>query len=90
MLGRHRREIVERLVRAGDDAGGRDVVAQNAAVDHLRKKRRLRNQFVQQVGDVLLPVRHEGFVVPRAPAEVTTTAFLLVAPPLPTGERTRE
>ena len=76
IVGRHRREIVERLVGAGDDAGGRDVVAENAAIDHLREERRLRDQLVQQVRDVLLPVRHERLVVARASAEGDDNGFL--------------
>ena len=69
IVGRHRREVVECFVGAGDNAGGGNVVAEDAAIHHLGKEGGLRNQLVQQVGNVFLPVRHERLVVASAAAE---------------------
>ena len=68
---------------ARDDAGGRDIVPQNAAVHDLGEERGLRHEFVQQVGDILLAVGHEGFVVARASAEGDDDGFLRFAATMP-------
>src|SRR5581483_166672 len=69
MFGRNRCKVVERLVNARREAGGGNVVAENAAVHDLRKERGLWREFGQQVRDVLLSRWRKGFVVARAAAE---------------------
>src|SRR5262245_54618022 len=59
-------EVVDRFIDAGGQARGRNVVAQNAAIDNLREKGRLRNQFLHQVRNVLLAFRSERFLIPGA------------------------
>ena len=43
ILGRKRGEIIYRLINAGCQAGGCDVVAQNSAIHYLREESRLRD-----------------------------------------------
>src|ERR1700745_119574 len=56
-------EVVNRLVDAGGETGCRDVVAKDTAIDHLREESGLRNQFLDQVRDVLLAFGSEGFLI---------------------------
>jgi hypothetical protein len=44
-------------------------VAENAAVQHLSEKGRLRNELIQQMRNVLLTFWHEGLFVTRAAAK---------------------
>ena len=69
IVGRNGGEVIERFIDAGGDAGGGDVVAENAFIDDVGEEGGLRDEFVQQVRDVLLAIGHEGFVVARAAAE---------------------
>ena len=62
-------EIVECLVSAGGEAGRRDVVAENSAIDDLREKRGLRNHLAHHVRDIFLAFGSEGFLIARAAAE---------------------
>ena len=62
-------EVVEGLVAAGDDAGGRDVVSEDAAVHYLGKERPLRDELAEQVRDVLLAFEREGLLIAGASAE---------------------
>src|SRR6185437_7282850 len=69
MVRRHGGEVVEGFVDAGSETCCSHVVAEHAAVDHLREESRLRDQFVQKVRDILLSFRHKGFFVASAAAE---------------------
>jgi hypothetical protein len=44
-------------------------MAEDAFVDDVGEERGLRDEFIEEVRDVLLAIRHEGFVVARAAAE---------------------
>ena len=63
------RKVVEGLVDASGEAGGGDVVAEDAPIHYLGEEARLGDEFVHQVRNVFLPFGGEGFLVARAPAE---------------------
>src|SRR5690349_10108609 len=65
MLRRERSEVVDRLIDARSEAGGRDVMSEDSAVDHLRKKCRLRNQLPHQVRNIFLALRRKRLLIPR-------------------------
>src|SRR6266478_5808342 len=69
MLRRERSEIVDRLIDARSEAGGRDVMSEDSAVHHLRKKRGLRDQLSHQMRNIFLPLRRKRLLIPRTPAE---------------------
>src|SRR5713101_9015982 len=69
MLRRERSEIVDRLIDARSEAGGRDVMSEDSAVHHLRKKRGLRNQLPHQMRNIFLPLGRESLLVSRSTAE---------------------
>src|SRR5205085_1798469 len=58
-----------RLVDAGGEAGGGDVVAKDSAIHHLSEEGGLRDQFPHQVGDIFLAFRGEGFLIARTATE---------------------
>src|SRR5579883_97842 len=62
-------EIVEGFVGAGGEAGGGDVMAENAAIDNLSKEGGLRNELLHQVGDVFLAFGSKSFLIASAAAE---------------------
>ncbi len=62
-------KVIKRLVGAGGERGGSNIVTEDAAINDLREKRSPRQKTVQQVGDVLLTIRHERFLVARAATE---------------------
>src|SRR5690349_6459449 len=63
MFRREGSKIVDGLIYAGCEAGGRDVVAQDSAVDHLREEGGLRDELPHKVWDVLLAFGSKGFLV---------------------------
>ncbi len=66
---RLRDEVVEGFVAPGDDAGGRNVVAEYAAVHHLRKECSLRDELIQKMRNVLLAFGGEGLLIASAAAK---------------------
>ena len=64
-----RGEIVEGFIGAGGEAGGGDIVAEDAAVDDLREEGRLRDKLLHQVGDIFLSFGSEGFLIAGAAAK---------------------
>src|SRR5579859_580875 len=69
VLRRKRRKVVDGFIDAGGEAGSSHVVAKYAAVDDLREKSALRNQFLHQMRDILLTLRRESFLVACAAAK---------------------
>src|ERR1700722_10898255 len=69
MLRRYGGEVIQSLVNAGRQTGGRYIVAKDALIHYLREKARLRDKFPQHVGDIFLPFGSEGLLVARASAE---------------------
>ena len=63
MLRRQRGEVVDRFVDAGGEAGGSDVVAEDAAIDDLCKECGLRNQFADEVRNIFLAFWRERFLI---------------------------
>src|SRR5712692_5445875 len=76
---RQRSKIVDRLVDPGSQAGRSDVVPQNPAIHHLRKKSRLRNQLPHQVRNILLPLRRKRLLIPRPAPKRDDDNLLLLA-----------
>jgi len=72
----NRGEVVEVFIDAGSEASCGYVVAKNAAINYLSKKRRLRNKLIEQMRNVLLAFGHESFFVTRTPAEGNDNYFL--------------
>src|SRR5579875_1802158 len=65
IVWRYSREIIECLIDTGCQTSGCNIVAKDAAVHDLRIESRLRDELVEQVRNVLLPFRHECFLVTR-------------------------
>src|SRR5438270_127975 len=66
ILGGQRGEIVDRLVRAGREARGGDVMAQDSAVHYLREECRARNEVAQHVRHIFLPFRSKSLLISGA------------------------
>jgi len=62
-------EVVEGFVDARHDAGRGHVMAEDALVDDVGQERGLGHEFIEEVRDILLAIRHESFVVARAATE---------------------
>ena len=77
VLRSHCGEVIERLIDAGSQAGGGDVMSEYSPIYHLREERRLRNQFAQQVWNILLPIGHKGLFLPGTAAEGDHHNFFL-------------
>src|ERR1700677_1655961 len=69
MFGRHRSKVVEGFIHASSKAGSSNVVAENTAVYHLRKKRSLGYEFFDKTRNIPLPIRRKSFPVACTPAE---------------------
>ncbi len=69
MFRRQRRKVVDGLIDSGGQTGGRHVMAEDSAINDLREKSGLRNQFPHQVRNILLTLRRERFLIARAAAE---------------------
>ena len=63
MFWRDSGEVVEGLVDAGGQAGGGDVVTQDALVDNMGEETRLGYQFLEQVRNIFPALGGEGFLV---------------------------
>src|SRR5262245_33323004 len=63
IFGRQRGEVVDRLVDAGGEAGGGDVVAEDAAIYNLGEEGGLRDQLLHQVRNIFLAFGGEGFLI---------------------------
>src|SRR5437016_13048630 len=70
-------KIDDRFVDTSRQAGGCDVVAEDSAIDHLREKGGLRDEFAHEVRNVFLAFGSEGFLVARAAAEGDDDHFSL-------------
>src|SRR4051794_17527510 len=75
IVGGNRGEVIEGFVYACNDTGGGDVVTQDSAIHDLRKKSPLWDQLTQEMRDVLLSVRHQGFFIASASAERNDYGF---------------
>jgi len=75
MAGGHRGEVVEGLVDSGSQAGGGDVVAEDTLVHYLGEETRLRDELVEQVGNILLSLGGEGFLIASASAKSDDDGF---------------
>lgn len=89
MVGRHRREIVERLVHACRQARGCHVVAQNALICDVGEETRLRRQLADQMRNILLAFRGKRFLVARPSAEGYDDYFPFLAGSLRAHKRAR-
>src|SRR5579859_4695551 len=69
MAGRHCGKVVEGFVDASGQAGSGDVVAEDPLIDYLGKETRLRDELLEEVRNILLPLRGEGFLVASPSAE---------------------
>ena len=69
MLGRDCGEVVEGFVDSGGQAGSGDVVAEDTLIHYLGEETRLRDELVEQVRNILLPLGGEGFLIAGASAK---------------------
>src|SRR5579862_8712726 len=75
MLGRDRGEVIECFVYARRETSGRHVVTQYSLIRYLCKKARLRNQFPDEVGNILLSLRRKCLLISRSSAECNHDDF---------------
>ena len=78
VFGRYGSKVVDCFIYAGCDTCGGHVVAKDSSVHDLREKSGLRNEFANQVRDVFLPFRREGFLISRAASESDDDYFPLL------------
>jgi hypothetical protein len=69
MLRRYCGKVVERFVDSGREACSRNIVSKDTLVHHLGEEAGLRGQLMQQVRDILLALRSERLLIPRASAK---------------------
>ena len=62
-------EVIKGLVDTGDQACGRNVVAEDPSIHYLGEKGSLGNEFLQEMRNIFLPIRHEGLFISRASAK---------------------
>jgi hypothetical protein len=62
-------------------------MAQDALIDDIGQERRLRHQFIQQMRDVLLAIRHESFLVARPAPKRNHPALRFFAAAMPRAIR---
>ena len=62
-------KVIEGFVDACSQAGGGDVVTEDALVDNVGEEARLRYQFVQQVRNIFLAFGREGLLIASATSE---------------------
>ena len=89
MLGSNCGKIIESFVDAGREAGRGNVVAQDSVVGNVREEARLRNQLIEQVGNVFLTFRREGLLISGAAAEGDDDDLALLADGLSAQKRAR-
>src|SRR4030095_9176619 len=75
VFGRQRREIVDGFIDSGGQAGGGDIVTEDAAIHHLSEEGRLRDQLLYQMRDIFLAFGSEGFLIASATAESDDNDF---------------
>src|SRR6202041_2439956 len=63
MAGRHCGKVIEGFVHSGGQAGSGDVVAEDTLIHYLGEETRLRDELVEQVRNILLPLGGEGFLI---------------------------
>ena len=70
-------KVVDGFIDASRQAGGRDVMAQDSAVHHLREEGGLGDEFAHQVRNVFLAFGSEGFLVACTTAKGNHDHFAL-------------
>src|ERR1700760_4307539 len=69
MFWRNCRKVVEGLVNTGRQTCGGYIVSEDASIHHLREKAGLRDQFVEHVWNIFLPLWRKCFLIARASAK---------------------